>query len=45
MRLQKPIYIRDGDIPLYIKTATLAQVVSWGEQDAALTPRMLRLDP
>jgi hypothetical protein len=45
MRLQAPIYVRDRDIPLYTKTASLAPVASWTGQDALLAPRSLRLAP
>jgi hypothetical protein len=45
MQLQKPIYVRDRDIPLYTKTADLTPVTSWSDRDASLAPRRLRLDP
>jgi hypothetical protein len=45
MRLQQPIYVRDRDIPLYTKTLSLAPVASWGDANAALAQRLLRLDP
>ena len=45
MRLQRPIYVRDRDIPLYTKTANLTPVASWSDENVALAPRSLRLAP
>jgi hypothetical protein len=45
MRLQQPVYVRDRDIPLYTKTANLAPVASWSDENVALAPRSLRLAP
>jgi hypothetical protein len=43
MRMQKPIYVRDRDIPLYATTARLTPVSSWIEGSAGLPARPLRL--
>jgi hypothetical protein len=45
MRLQQPVYVRDRDIPLYTKTATLTAVASWSDGASTLVPRSLRLVP
>jgi hypothetical protein len=45
MRLQQPVYVRDRDIPLYTKSASLGPTVSWSDGNAALAPRSLRLAP
>jgi hypothetical protein len=45
MRVQKPLYVRDRDIPLYAAIAHLTPVVSWTEANAALVARPLRLAP
>jgi hypothetical protein len=45
MRMQQPVYVRNRDIPLYAKIASLAPVASWSNENVALAPRLLRLDP
>jgi hypothetical protein len=45
MQIEKPLYIRDRDVPLYTATAHLVPVASWREESPALMPRPLRLAP
>jgi hypothetical protein len=45
MRIQKPLYVRDRDVPLYTATAHLVPVASWSDESPALMPRPLRLAP
>ena len=44
LRLEEPVYIRDKDIPLYRKTASLAPTDSWTTQ-RPLTSRQIRYAP
>jgi hypothetical protein len=45
MRVEKPVYVRDHDIPLYTKSATLMPLASWTEGDSVVAARPLRLAP
>ena len=44
MRLQEPVYIRDHDIPLYVKHASLSPIASWSSS-SPLRARTVRYDP
>jgi hypothetical protein len=44
MALQKPVYIRAPDIPLYAKAMTLTPLPSWADT-APLSARVIRYDP
>lgn len=44
MKIQEPIYVRNGDIPLYAKAASLSPVSSWSTAPA-LRVRTIRYDP